>query len=328
MRVFLTGGTGLLGSHLAERLVADGHEVVALCRAGARSLFLEAAGCEISVGDVRDRPETLAPSMVGCTHVVHSAALVYAGGSWPLVRDINVVGTRNVIAAASDAGVGHAVHVSSVAVYGRADGAVDEACPIDRPVPATDVYARSKREAESEARAVEAERGLPVTVVRPAAVYGERDRLMAPRIARLTRAPLAFVLGSGHNTLPTVYAGNVADAILRAMSAGEGGAVYDIGLDHPLTQRQLIEGIAHGMGRRPRIVAIPEKLVLGAADLLQALRIPVPGARHLPLGRVARLAVGENPYPSRSIRERLGWDPPYRHEEALERTGRWLRDHM
>jgi len=128
--------------------------------------------------------------------------------------------------------------------------------------------------------------------------------------------------------MPTVYAGNGANAILCTVEAGAGGAVYDVGLDYPLTQRQLLEGIAAGLGRSLRIVAIPKGLVLGAADLLQTLRIPTPGAKQLPVARVARLAVGENPYHSRRIRDRLGWNPPHRHEEALERTGRWLKDHM
>jgi hypothetical protein len=50
----------------------------------------------------------------------------------------------------------------------------------------------------------------------------------------------------------------------------------------------------------------------------------VPGAEHLPLDRVSRLALGENPYPSRRLRSELGFDPPFGHDEALERTGRWL----
>ena len=131
MRVFVTGATGLIGSHLSERLVADGHEVVALCREGAGTLFLEAAGCRVVVGDIRHSAEALTGHMRGCTHVVHSAALVYSGGAWPKVRDVNVLGTRNVVNAAVDAGVDHLLHVSSVAVYGGALGPIDESC-LDR----------------------------------------------------------------------------------------------------------------------------------------------------------------------------------------------------
>jgi nucleoside-diphosphate-sugar epimerase len=328
MRVFLTGGTGLLGSHLAELLTGEGHDVVALVRPDTDTRFLEGVGCVLVEGDVRGTPESLGHHMSGCSHVVHGAALVYAGASWPEVREVNVIGTRNVLQAAADAGVRHAVHVSSVSVYGRPSGAVDEDAPIDGAVPSSDLYTRSKRGAEAEARAVETERGIPVTVVRPAAVYGERDRLFAPRIGQMTRWPIGVLLGDGQNTLPAVYSGNVADAIRLVMEAERGGATYDIGMDHPLTQERLLRGIAQGMGRNPKVFHIPEGLVLGAADLMQTLRIPTPGAKQLPIGRVARLALGENPYPSRRIREELGWDPPHRHEDALERTGRWLRGRL
>lgn len=327
MRVFLTGGSGLLGSHIAALLREEGHAVVALCRLEARTTHLESLGCSLAPGDVRDPAEALAPAMVGCTHVVHGAALVYAGGSWPKVRAVNVEGTANVLGAAASAGVGHAVHISSVAVYGSVDRPVDESYATDSPIPPTDLYARSKREAETEARRMEAERGLPTTILRPSAVYGERDRLMAPRVARMVRMPVAFLLGSGRNTIPTVYAGNVAVAVSLALAAGLGGATFDVGMDHPLTQRTLLKELAAGMGRSPGLIPVPAGLVRAGAAGLEMLGISAPGAAHLPLGRVVRLALGENPYPSKAIRRQLGWEPPHRHEIALRRTGRWLKDH-
>jgi nucleoside-diphosphate-sugar epimerase len=327
MRVFLTGGTGLIGSHTAARLREEGHEVVALCRRGSDRRFLEGIGCTIVEGDVRDPVAALAASMVRCTHVLHGAALVYAGGSWSKVREVNVEGTRHVLMAAVEARVEHAVHVSSVAVYGTVDGPVDEDSPIDRDIPKRDLYARSKREAEAIARTIEAEHGLAVTVLRPSAVYGERDRLMGVRIARMVRRPVTVLLGSGDNTLPTVYAGNVAVAAVLALEAGRSRTTYLIGEDHPLTQRALLEGLAVGLGRSPVLIPIPATMVRGAAEVLQRLGVSAPGAKHLPLARVARLALSENPYGSARIRRELGWDPPHRHEDALERTGRWLLEH-
>lgn len=324
MRVYLTGGTGLLGSHLVEELRSEGHEVMALHRRGADTLFLEEHECELVEGDVRDEPESLLPSMTGCTHVVHGAALVYAGGEWPKIRAVNVDGTRNVLTAAVHAGVGHAVHVSSVAAYGTVEGVVDESFPIDSDIPADDLYARSKREAEMVARGIEKKRGLPVTIVRPAAVYGERDRLMAPVVADIVRLPLVPVFGPGNNTLPVVYAGNVAVALRLALEAGRGLETFDIGLDHPLTQRELFSFLAEGLGRRPRLVGLPASLVSGVARTLVALGVRTPGAKHLPIDRLARLVLGENPYPSDRIRQELDWSPPHRHQDALRRVGRWL----
>jgi nucleoside-diphosphate-sugar epimerase len=325
MRVFVTGGTGLLGSHLVAELRAHDHEVVALHRRASDTLFLEEHECDLVEGDVRDEAETLTLAMAGCTHAVHSAALVYAGDAWPKVRAVNVDGTRNVLTAAALAGVGHVVHISSVAVYGTVDGTVDETTPIDADLSPHDLYGRSKREGESVARGIEERRGLPVTVLRPSAVYGERDRLMTPAVARVLRLPVVPLFGPADNTLPVVYAGNVAVAIRLALEAELGHATFDAGLDSPLTQRDLFEMLAAGMGVVPRFVSVPARLVRGVTDVLARLGVGTPGAKHLPIDRVARLALGENPYPSSSIRAELGWDPPHDHRNALARSGRWLQ---
>lgn len=327
MRVFLTGGTGLLGSHLAHLLRAKGHGVVALYRDGADTLYLEENECELVEGDVRQDPEQLQKAMAGCTHVVHGAALVYADGTWPTIRAVNVDGTRNVLRAAVAAGVGHAVHISSVAVYGTTDGVVDEDHALDSDLPPGDLYARSKREAEEVARGIEERRGLPVAIVRPSAVYGERDRLMVPAMADMMRSPVVPLFGPGDNTLPVVYAGNVAQAIIAALEAGKGGCTYDVGLDYPLTQRELMEGLARGLGRSPKLVSIPAWLVRGTVRTLVGLGFKTPGAKHLPLDRVGRLALGENPYLSERIRRELAWEPTHTHDDALARAGRWYADH-
>jgi len=327
VRVFLTGASGLIGSHLAALLRESGHEVVALRRRSSDVTYLHELGCELVEGDVRDEPEDLAARMRGCTHVVHGAALVYAAAAWPRTRAVNVEGTRHVLEGAARAGVSHAVHVSSVAVYGTREGPVDEETPLDADLPRDDLYGRSKREAEQSARAVEAETGLPVTVLRPSAVYGERDRLFAPALARMVSRPVTPLLGRGDNTLPVVYAGNVAVAALLALKAGRGATTYDVAMDHPLTQRDLLLGIGSGLGRRPRVVPLPAAVVRIGAAVLQRMGVSAPGARHLPLARVVRIALSENPYSSLRIRKDLGWDPPHYHDRALERTGRWVRSH-
>jgi 2-alkyl-3-oxoalkanoate reductase len=258
--------------------------------------------------------------MAGCSHIVHSAALVYAGGAWPKVRAVNVDGTRNVLSAAVAAGAVHATHISSVAVYGTDLEEVHESDGTDSDLPHGDLYARSKREAEAVSRGIEEKRGLPVTVVRPSAVYGERDRLLIPAILGVLRRRWVPRLGPAHNTLPVVYAGNVASAIVLAVEAARGQETFDLGLDYPLTQRALLEGVAAGAGLRPRFIGLPVGLVRGTAWLLSRMGVTIPGARHVPLNRVVRLALGDHPYPSTRVREELGWEPPYEHQEALLRS--------
>jgi nucleoside-diphosphate-sugar epimerase len=324
MRVFLTGGTGLLGSHLVQELRTHGHEVVALHRRGSDTLFLEEHECSLAEGDIRDDAEVLAPLMEGCSHVVHGAALVFAGSAWPKVRAVNVDGTRNVLTAARVAGVGHGVHISSVAVYGNVSGPVTERTPTDTPLAHGDLYARSKREAEAVARGIEEKRGFPVTILRPAAVYGERDRLMAPVLRDLLELPLVPLFGSGDNALPVVYAGNVAVATRLALEAERPATTYDVGLDHPLPQRDLMQWLAEGLGLRPRFVSLPASLVRAGGAVLARLGVRTPGAEHLPIDRFTHVALSENAHPSLLIRSELGWTPPFEHRAALERTGRWL----
>jgi nucleoside-diphosphate-sugar epimerase len=324
MRVFITGASGLIGSHLVGELVAAGHEVVGLCRDASDTTYLDQAGCVVVRGDIRSDAESLAPLMEGCQRLVHAAAQGYAGGSWRKVRESNVDGTRNVLTAARLAGVEHVTHVSTVAVYGGAPGLKDEQTPIDHPIPAGDLYARSKREAEEVVRGIEEQRGLPVTIVRPSAVYGERDRLMAPAIARVLRLPLVPLLGDGENTLPVVYAGNVASGLRLVVERCVGGETFNLAMDSPLTQSELFERLADGMGKTPRFVALPGSLVRSVGGVLTRLGMTTPGAQHLPLERLIQLGLGENPFPTHRIREHLGWAPSHAHEEALLRTGAWL----
>ena len=326
MRVFLTGGTGLVGSHVAERLRARGDEVVALRREDSETSFLESLDCTLVEGDVRDAASDQAARMQGCDAVVHGAAVVYLHESWPRVRAVNVEGTAHVVRAAVAAEIPSVVHLSSVAVYGRASAPIYEDTPIDTPLPPGNLYARSKREAELAARREAAAGGVSLTVVRPAAVYGERDRLLAPRVARLVRRSLVPILGSGRNTLPVVYAGNVAAAVERCLDRPSTVALrtYDVGLDHPLTQEGLVLGMARSLGAHPRLVRMPGPLVRAAAELGELLGLAVPGAGDLSLSRFACLALDENPYPTRRIRRELGWNPPFGHDEALARTAAWL----
>ena len=100
---------------------------------------------------------------------------------------------------------------------------------------------------------------------------------MGPTLASMVRRAVTFLLGSGGNHLPVVYAGNVAGAVVRALEAGRGGATWNVGLDHPVTQRALLEGIARGMEEDPTFISLPAPLVRVGADVLERLGVSAPG---------------------------------------------------
>lgn len=328
--VFITGATGLLGSHVAERLRAEGRPVRALCRATSRKDHLRRIGALPVEGDVRDGEAELARAIGASPVVVHAAAAVYRDWPWPRLRALNVEGAQRVARAAVRAGARHFVHLSSVAVYGPADGPLDESSPLDAPLRPGDLYARSKREAEEATLAVGRQRALPITVLRPSVVYGERDRLFTPALGRVLRWPLIPVPGGGTAFLPVVYAGNVADCVGRLLEARtpdpKVAEVYNLASDDPLSTRALLEGLAQGMARRrPRFLPMPLGLATGLARAGEVLYGLAPGkGSGPPLRRAVRLASEGNPYRSERVRHTLGWEPPFSADEALTRTGRWL----
>lgn len=328
MKVFVTGGSGLVGSHVAEQLMRAGHGVRALVRSGSDTRHLSALGAELWEGSVT-HPASLEGALSGCGAVVHAAAVVTARATWEEYRRVNVEGTENVLAAAVGQGVGRGVYVSSVAVYGgqvagRRD--VGEEAPVDGPLPPGELYGRSKREAEAVAWRFHREGLLEVTVVRPDVIYGERDRVVIPLFARYVKSPVVLTVGRGDRALPLVYAGNVAQGIVTALTSPQaGGRVYNLATDYPITQLRFFGLIAEHLGRRPVLLPLPYRLAATAAWGIEALarvtggRRPVVSRRH-----IAFMGLG-NPFSSRRAQEELGWRPEVPHEEGVRRSVEWWR---
>lgn len=337
MRVFLTGGTGLLGSHAAERLRADGHGVVALVRATSERAHLRGIGCVLVEADLAagaaEADDTaaaadLARLMAGCDALVHAAALVGRTARWSAFQALNVDATRRVFEAGRAAGVRRAVHVSSVAVYGGlTDAPVTEDRWQERPVAGPAYYARSKRLAEEVAWRFHEPGRLRVSTVRPCVVYGERDRHLTPRLDGLMRLPLLPFPDGGRHPLPLVYAGNVALGIVRCLERDEaGGRAYNLTGDAPLSGRRLVEVWCRERSLRPpRIVPLPGGALVRVAEAIDGATARLPGVRLPRLGRPARLLRAPQPYDSTRARRELDWagDGLVSAEAALERTAEW-----
>ncbi|MBM4431266.1 MAG: NAD-dependent epimerase/dehydratase family protein, partial [Chloroflexi bacterium] len=175
MRAFVTGGTGFVGGAVVRRLIAAGHEVVALVRQESNTRQLDGLPVQWVVGDVTDT-DSLRAGMTGCDWAFHVAALYsYWGHSTEEFYQVNVEGTRHVLEAARDAGVKRIVHTSSVAVLGRCR----DRTPGNEETPSTlaDMvcdYERSKFLGEQVARDF-ARQGLPVVIVNPGAPVGVGD---------------------------------------------------------------------------------------------------------------------------------------------------------
>jgi nucleoside-diphosphate-sugar epimerase len=327
VKVLVTGGSGLLGSHVITALRARGDSVRALARGPARAL-VEGLGAEVVEGDLLS-PEAWTRARAGVDGIVHAAALVTQPGTYETYRAINVGGTERALAAATAARV-PLVHISSVAVYGRdaafgeGAGRVGEDFPF-QPIPDYDTYARTKREAELLVRQRAETDGLQVIAIRPTVVFGERDRNFSPRVAAVLRRGILPRVGRGDNRLSLVYAGNVAAAIVAALDRAQPGfRVYNTTNDSDLTQREFFAALAAALGVRPIPITVPAGLARFAGRVGRAMALlasgPSPGLR-----RTVGFLTGENPYRSDRARDELGWRPVVAPLEAIARTAAWLR---
>ena len=322
----VTGATGLVGSHVVERLCRDGWRVRALVRDKARASWLEKLGVELATGDTL-RADSLPPAMRGADVVFHAAAAVTPDGGWEAFRRPNVEGTRNVVDATSAAGA-RLVHVSSVAVYGAgarysAEGRTSEETPL-APLGERSYYARSKRESELLVMQAHAEGRLWATAVRPDVVYGARDRQFVPRIAKLLRLGVAPVIGGGRSTLAVVHAANVADGMVRAaMHDDAGGRAYNLANDYDVTVAEFFRLAGEGLGKRLRLVSLNAKL---AQHVMRGVSRVAPGRLRSSLRQSVDFLSRDNPFTSERARRELGWDPPVRPAEGVVEAFRWYAE--
>ena len=323
----ITGATGLLGSHIAAKLRAAAEDVRALVRPSSDTSFLDGIDVEKAPGDITD-PASLAKAMEGVKTAYNVAARVGDWGPWPEYVAVTIEGTRNMVTAAARAGVRRFLHISSISAYGHPDGeglVLDETAPLGAALYRWSYYSRAKVEAERVVWAAHAAGDVPVTVIRPSWLYGERDRASMPRLIKAIRAGKAKLIGDGQNRLNLTYAGNEADgAILAAGSPKAAGEAYNLCNDGEITQAGYLNKIARQIGAKPVTRKVPYKVVRGAAFLMELFGHAV-GRKTPPLvTRYTVWLIGRRCFFStEKIRRDLGWEPAVSYDEGIRRAVGW-----
>ncbi|HEY2161588.1 MAG TPA: aminotransferase class III-fold pyridoxal phosphate-dependent enzyme [Solirubrobacteraceae bacterium] len=324
----VTGASGFIGGHLAQRLVAEGKQVRCLVRASSDTSLLEGLEVEIAVGDLLSE-ESLARAATGCRYVFHCGALVSDWAATDEISRINVTGTRNVLRAAADASARRFIHFSTTDVYGYPGGAaVDEA---HSPTGFRNWYAHTKREAEAEVQRMGETGALETVVLRPATVYGPRSIEVVGEIARAIRGGNMLLVDRGRAVAGLAYVDNVMDVAVLALrheaAAGQAFNVSD-GLD--VTWRQFTDGIAQGLGCPQVRWSLPYWAANGVGFTLEhgyrllrrATRIDLPPL----LSRQAVHVLGtDQDFSNRKAKQLLGWEPRIDYEAGLDATLAWLR---
>ena len=321
MRVALTGVTGYTGGRVLEALSARGDDLSVLVRPAADPGRVAGARARVVPGDL-SQEDALARLVEGCDAVVHIAA-VYRTAGHPddYYREVNVAGTRRLLEAAARAGVGRFVHTSTVGVHGHVTHPpADESTPL---APG-DIYQQTKAEADDLALRFGRERGLPVVVVRPGAIYGPGETRLLKLFRAIARGRYAIV-GSGRAFYHPVYIDDLVAGFLLALDRpGVSGEAYILAGPRYVTQSELAALVARHTGGRVLPVHVPAAPVRWAAALVEALCVPFGVEPPLHRRRV-EFWTKSRAFSIEKARRLLGYAPQVDVEEGVARTAAWYK---
>jgi nucleoside-diphosphate-sugar epimerase len=283
VKTLVTGASGFLGHAVCAELLAREHEVAALVRRpGSEPPGTAPVAGDLGTGGGLTRVlETIAPDCV-----IHLAAEIATQRDSRKIDEVNVEGTRRLLAACAAAGGTKFVFTSTV-VTGDAGGQVlDERTPL----PVRTAYGRSKQRGEELVR----EAGLPSVIIRPSHVYGAGGWYAEEIVARLRQPGRLAVVGSGENWWDVVRVEDVAAACVDAAERAPDGAVYHVVDDEPIRYYDFVALTARalGVGAPRRVPAWVARWVAGADPVTAVIRS-------------ARSS-------SERIKRELGWSPRYR----------------
>lgn len=265
-RIFVTGANGFIGSHLIEHLLRRGDEVIGLIRVGSDVRSLEPLGktygdrLRLVVGDLRDRA-ALELALDDAEYIYHLAAVLMATSSHAF-RETNVDGTRNLLQAVANRSRGR-VRRFLFASAQAAAGPSPDGRPLDESAPLRPVSAYGRSKADAEAVAWEFSDRVPITIVRPVAVYGEREQDISRGTFPMVKAGLAPKLGFAAKTASVIYVGDVVTGMIAAAESRQAaGRIYFLADPHPYPQHELVDAMARAMGRRIRLpVTVPHLML-------------------------------------------------------------------
>lgn len=274
---FVTGGSGFIGGKLVQRLVGEGRTVRALARSDAAAERVAALGAEPVRGELGD-PTSLTAGADGAAVAFHLAAHLGEWGKWEDFERGNVVGTRNMLAACEEAGVGRFVHCGTEAALmaGEPLVHVDETAPLrpDSRAP----YPATKAKAEQAVRAASRE-GFETVVLRPRFVWGKGDTTLLPEMVATVKAGRFAWVGGGTNVTETTHVDNVVEGLVLAARKGRAGEAYFVTDGEPAVFREFVTAMLRTQDVEPPDRSLPAWTAAPMARICETAwkLLPLPG---------------------------------------------------
>ena len=306
-RVLLTGASGFVGSHVAEKLVAAGYALRCGLRLSSSRRWLDGLNYETVLLDLQNRGG-LERACENVDLVVHAAGVTRAKDEATFFR-VNTEGTLNLAHAAQRQGVSRFVFVSSLEAHGP-DGAGGP----------DSSYGHSKLDAETGLRDMNGAT-LEVVVLRPAGVYGPRDTDLLPlfKLAKLGFLPAPATGG----VLQPVHAHDVAGAVLAAATRSAAFGPFPVAEPRSYTWPEVGQGLAAALGRSVTTLKVPAAVFLAAGYGLESVAKLLDQTPQLDSRRARALAVHTYTCDVAATQREFGWQPDYPLYEGLAQTARW-----
>ena len=313
-KVLITGANGFIGNTLMRYYKQQGTAVI--------GVDLHGNGDDIIQGDIAN-PETISHLLEQCDVIVHTAALVSNAMKDSDMWRVNVLATRNLIAAAKQHKVRRFVQISSIVAYGNAaQGELDE----DYPVHADGgSYVLTKLASEHAVLAAQASGGIEVVILRPGDVYGPGSRpwIIAPLEAI---AKNQFMLpAKGEGFFRPIYVDDLIRGIdLAVRHPAAAGEIFNLSCEGYITTKEYFASHYQWLGKKgPMLVSTKVALAVSAiaskvADLMGNLNEASPAT-------VAQLAT-KSWFSIKKAEHILGWKPEISFEEGIKRSHQWAKD--
>ncbi len=321
MKVLVTGASGFTGSVLAEKLLAQGHEVRAFVRNKAKMQSPNADKMEIIESDITDI-EGMRRAVDGVEKVYHIAALFrQAGIPDQTYRDVNITATENLLKLSHEAGAQRFVHCSTVGVHGHIENP-----PADENYRFSpgDIYQHTKLSGEKKALEYHKKTGFPVSVVRPGPIYGIGDMRLL-KLFKLASKKVTPILGDGTVFFNMVYVDDLVDMfILAAEKEAAIGEVFLGAGPENMQLNDIIDLISKILGKPSKKLHLPASPFQLAGTICEKICIPL-GIEPPIYRRRVDFFVKSRSFSIEKGRRLLGYEPQFNYERGLAVTADWYQ---
>jgi nucleoside-diphosphate-sugar epimerase len=323
-RALITGASGFLGGRLAQMLVARNVPVRIVVRNSSKLDHLAGLPIEVLRTSLADSTALL-QAMRDVSHVFHCAGCSTDWAPAKTYYEANVSATQAMLLAARHAGtLERFLHISTTDVYGYPRVACDESHPLTYVgLP----YNETKCLGEAAVTEAHEKAGLPVTILRPATIYGPRGTAFVTDIVRLLREGAMALFDSGRVRGGFCYVDNVVDAMIAAAtSAVTIGKTYNITDATGVTWKQYVTALADGLGLKHPWIQLPSTLAIGLGHAMEITYkwLPLPG-RPLLTRHAVLLLSRDQEYPVARAQRDFGLEPRISFAEGIERSAEWVR---